>query len=128
MHAVFENPIHSLKYNMMRAFPKTIHTSCGDTSGAKPGKVQWTANEFTAVTLVRQAMKMISSGSHFLWEPEIWRRRSLGDREDYQSEGREKLQKSLKEEERVLPGHGNTGHQRTGRSTLAVSALETHSQ
>lgn len=26
------------------------------------------------------------------------------------SKGREKLQKLLKEEERVLPGHGNTGH------------------
>lgn len=44
------------------------------------------------------------------------------------SEGREKLQKSLKKEERVPPGHGNPGHRRTGYPTLSVSALETCSQ
>lgn len=50
-------------------------------------------------------MKVMNSGSHFLPEPEIWRR-SLVDREDHlavRGERERELQKSLKEEERVLP-------------------------
>lgn len=70
-------------------------------------------------------MKVMNSGSHFLPDPEIWRR-SLVDREDHlavRGEGESELQKSLKEEERVL--HGTSKGQAVPRLSLH---LVTHSQ
>ena len=59
------------------------HPSCRDRSGGDGGKFrgQQVPSEFMAITLVRLAMKVMSSGFRFLGERDI-PRRSLVDRKD----------------------------------------------
>lgn len=66
MHAGFENPIHCLKCKMMGAFPQNTHLVEIEV-GQK--EVQFRGQQ-EPITLVRQATKVMISGSYFLWEPE----------------------------------------------------------